>query len=448
MRQYALWNPLRAAVVVLFVGALVFGLPGGVLVAQELDDETRNKEAGVTASQGEDLDNSPADETANSPLATIEDEQPKPKTYADAPQESVTVVPVVANEKAQPRDIIKKELTLTNHTDTRRSVYISVRNIDPETGDQVFEGPTESDLSVSLANWLEITRGVIELGPGESRKIPYLIHVNLSAEPGSYFARIGFHEGSTRNQARASETNTELILNVEVESDAREHLQLGTFTSEKNVVLGGSVGFSYMLENIGNRMVEPRGSIRIFNRRGEEVGSIPVNAGGEAITPENKRQLAAVWETSGRFGKYKAFLDLEYGEEQLASVQDTLYFWVFPWKEVFVAMIGVLVLAILGTVIVHMRAVARPRPAYALAEPLPSQAAAYTPETAPQPQRALQLDRSAPAPQGGEVVLAPRARQARKTATPQTHTPAPTAAAPRRPVAQVSGDTVSLAPRR
>ena len=128
-------------------------------------------------------------------------------------------------------------------------------------------------------------------------------------------------------------------------------------------MFGNSVGFSYLLENIGNRLVEPRGSIRIFNRRGEEVGSVPLNADGSEINPENKEQLAAVWNATGRFGKYKAFLDLEYGENQLASVQDTLYFWVFPWKEIFTALAGVLLLGVVGTYIVHMRAIASPVPA-------------------------------------------------------------------------------------
>jgi len=301
-----------------------------------------------------------------------------------------TVTPVVANEKAKPRDILKKELVVTNNTQQRATLYITVRNIDPTTGDQVFEEPTRSDLSTSLANWIEITRGQIELAPGESRKIPYLIHVNLTAKPGSYFARIAFHPGNNRANAEARETDTELVLNLEVLDNSNERLSLGNFTSSKSVVLGEAVGFAYMLENVGNRIIEPRGSIRIFNRRGEEVGSVPLNAEGEEITPENKRQLAAAWNTSGRFGKYKAFLDLEYGENQVASVQDTVYFWVFPWKEMLVALVGVVVLAILGTYIVHMRAVARPVPARSVRE-------VSVPETAPLPLSTVPAPAPAPA---------------------------------------------------
>jgi hypothetical protein len=270
------------------------------------------------------------------------------------------VTPVVTNEKAKARDIIKKELLVTNNTKERIDLYISVENIDPNEGTQVFTGPGKSDLSKSLANWVEITRGVIELSAGESRKIPYLIHVNLSAKPGSYYARIQFQKGSKRSEAEASKEGSALMLNVEVVDDANERLQLGNFKSEDGVVFGNSVSFSYLLENIGNRGIEPRGSIRIFNRRGEEVGSVPLNAEGEEITPDNKSQLATVWGATGRFGKYKAFLDLEYGENQLASVQDTIYFWVFPWKEIMIALGGVVMLAIVGTYIVHMRAMVQP----------------------------------------------------------------------------------------
>lgn len=271
-----------------------------------------------------------------------------------------SVSPMVANEKAKPRDIIKKELLVTNNTSQRMDLYIHVENIDPTVGVQEFVSPGVSDLSTSLANWVEITRGVIELSAGETRKIPYLIHVNLTAKPGNYYARIQFNKGPKRSEAEVSKEGTALMLNLEVQDDAKERLQLGNFISEDGVILGDTVSFSYLLENIGNRLIEPRGSIRIFNRRGEEVGSVPLNANGEEINPDNKKQLAAAWNATGRFGKYKAFLDLEYGENQLASVQDTVYFWVFPWKEIMVAFVGVLVLAVVGTYIVHMRSIAQP----------------------------------------------------------------------------------------
>lgn len=347
----------------------------------------------------------------------------------DTPLYSVT--PVVANEKAKPRDIIKKELVITNNTNQRIDLYITVENVDPQKGVQGFEGPTEGDLSRSLANWVEITRGVIELGPQESRKIPYLIHVNLTAQPGSYFSEIRFRNGHTRADAESREGGTVLMLNLEVLDDAMEKLQLGTFSTDDSVIMGESVGFSYLLENIGNRDIEPRGSIRIFNRKGEEVGSIPLNADGIEIAPDNKEQLASAWSAAGRFGKYKAFLDLEYGENQLASVQDTVYFWVFPWKEIIAALIGVLVLAVIGTFIIHMRAMAQPRPAYAVRDNTPTDPQAYYPQASRQ-------QRYAPSPQDLQktVLLRHNERGLEQAGRQSVQAPA-----------QRHGETVTLSPR-
>jgi hypothetical protein len=272
---------------------------------------------------------------------------------------------------------------------------------------------------------------VIELGPNESRKIPYLIHVNLTAKPGSYFARIGFYAGTTRSEAEARPVKADLTLNLEVEDDAHEQLSLGNFIAKDSVVFGDSADFSYLLENTGNRDVEPRGSIRIFDRRGEEVGSVPINADGSQITPDAQQQLAAVWSTAGRFGKYKAYLDLQYGNDQTASVQDTVYFWVFPWKEITAALFGVIVLAVIGTYIVHMRAVARPTPARirtnvpnAPTVPEPSSAAVVRAQTA--------------------AVLTPRPTLRTASARPASVGSSPSELLAR---VQRAGDTVQLAPR-
>jgi hypothetical protein len=436
MRKSALWYTACAVILVLGI-PLAFGYPqhSGVVYAQEADTDTASSTA---------LD---VDEPVGNPNAAT----------------LFSITPVVSNEKAKPRDIIKKELLITNNRDQRLDVYISVENIDPTAGAQQFESPAASDLSTSLANWIEITRGVIELSPGESRKIPYLVHVNLAAKPGSYFARIQFTQGPRREGevVGATEDGTSLMLNVEVLDDAKERLQLGNFTADDSVVTGEQVSFSYLLENVGNRQIEPRGSIRIFNRKGEEVGSIPLNAGGEEITPENKKQLAAVWSAAGRFGKYKAFLDLEYGENQLASVQDTAYFWVFPWKEMMFALMGVGLLAVVGTFIIHMRAVARPALYHAA-----STDTGFTPVPESRPaqssggRRALSAAMPSSQPssvsrthitgaQGGAVVLSARSRGVVRTETASAPTPAELRGRMSRHAAPtVEGDTISLARRR
>lgn len=303
------------------------------------------------------------------------------------------VIPAVINQKAKARDIIKEQLTVTNQSDHVLNLYADVVDIHPEG-----EAPPPDSLEASLARWIEVTRGVIELAPEESRTIPYLIHVNMRAVPGVYHARIRFMVGTTKAQAKEYPGTTSLLLTVEVEDDARERLELGGFVAEEPLVTAGNAGFNYKLENVGNRALTPRGEIRIFNRKGEEVGTVPINPDKKTIDASAKEQLAAVWDTAGRFGKYKAFLDIEYGENQLATVNDTVYFWVFPWKEVLFALIGIMVLAFLGTYAMHTRSVSRrPAPAYVPTQPLSS----FPPEgsgySEPPPRSVRNITHDAPA---------------------------------------------------
>jgi hypothetical protein len=293
--------------------------------------------------------------------------------YAVCAEELFTVAPIVESLEAKPRDILKKELRLLNPTSRKLNIYAQVVPVDSQVGDEAFVTPTEADQSTSLANWIEITRGVIELSAGEEKTIPYLINTNMRAQPGVYHARIVFASGTTRAEAEQfAEIGPSLLISLTVKDDGIEKLELDTFSSAESIFTGGSAQFTYALENIGNRSVTPRGEIRIFNRKGEEVGVVPVNADGGEITPEKVQTLAAAWDANGRFGKYKAYLDIEYGDRQVAAVNDTVYFWVLPWKQSLLSLISIVALAVVGTYIVHLRSLSSARPQFALvADPVP-----------------------------------------------------------------------------
>ncbi len=373
---------------------------------------------------------------------TTEPERPPAAIESSA---SFAVTPVVSNEKAKARDIIKKELLLENKSAERIGLRAKVENVDPGGGAVSFVSPGEADLAHSLANWVEITRGVVELEPGESRKVPYLIHVNVVAEPGTYYARIAFTDGSPEYETDKRPDGTSLLLTVEVADDARERLQLAGFVASRSLVFGADAAFTYRLENVGNRDLEPRGTIRIFNRRGEEVGSVPLNADGVSLSPASKQQLATAWNASGRFGKYKAFLDLEYGTEQLASVQDTVYFWVFPWKEILASMFGVLVLAVVGTYVIHMRTMARP--AHVYAPVYPEAQSRMSPKSVLMPSGARSHGDFADQPVASAAPVRATAQAAPARVVAQPMPAAPPAVVLARKEAASPGPVVSLAPR-
>lgn len=258
--------------------------------------------------------------------------------------------PLIFDEKAKQRDILKESIGVMNNS-TERSInlYAFVNNVDPTAGVEGFQSASDADLGKSLANWIEISRGAIDLMPGEKREIPLLIQVNLRATAGMYHAFISFAEGSTRDEAeRKIKEGVSVAINVEILDDAKEALELKSFVSSDTFVTGAKASFKYDIQNIGNRPLSPKGQVRIFNRSGEEVATLDVNQQGMMLDPNISGQLASAWDAGSRFGRYKAMLDVEYGDKTRGTLQDTVFFWLIPWKEmlaVFLAL-GVVVLSL------------------------------------------------------------------------------------------------------
>ncbi len=246
----------------------------------------------------------------------------------------LTITPVVIDERAKPRDIVKQSLTIVNLGERKLNLYPSVNDVHVVEGEQSFSNALNGDeRGASLANWIELSRGVVELGPGEEKTIPFVIRVNVNADPGMYHATISFAEGSTRQDAEAAAPLASVTVNIDVQADVKEALQLNKFFTDNIFFSGDDVLFNYQLENIGNQDLKPKGEIRIYDRSGKEVASVEVNREDKTFSPDQMGQLASVWSAASGFGRYKAFLSVEYGEGQTASVQDTVFFWIIPWQQ-------------------------------------------------------------------------------------------------------------------
>jgi hypothetical protein len=247
-----------------------------------------------------------------------------------------SVTPLIIDLKAKPRDILKNTIGVMNGSSHIGSIYAFVNNTDPLLGKEEWKSSAETETSDSLANWIEIKRGTLDIVPNGKVELPLLIQVNLNAKPGMYHAIITFSEGGTRADAEARiKEGISVAVNVEVVDDAKEILELSKFVSNGTFISGKDATFSYDLKNIGNRPIAPKGEVRIFNGNGEEVATINVNEKDEILDPNGSSQLASVWKPGSRFGKYKAMLNIEYGSGR-GTLQDTVFFWLVPWKELLI----------------------------------------------------------------------------------------------------------------
>jgi hypothetical protein len=276
--------------------------------------------------------------------------------------------PALIDGKGKQRDIIRNTIIVTNTTKHLVSIYPWVTDMDATVGSTDVSdlgGSSQGgNLSESLARWIEVTRGVVDLLPGEHKEIPVMVQIHLNAKPGMYHAVLHLSAGSNRASAEANTVETEAVLvNIEVLEDINERLELNTFAPEKNFFTGNSALFNYRIANIGNRGLIPQGKIRIYNGHGEEVATVDANQEGKRLEPSAKEMLGSVWVAGDHFGRYKAMLDLQYGNR--GTLQDTVFFWIIPWKKALGMFLTLMILCVAGAIGMHSYATARRGGAFA-----------------------------------------------------------------------------------
>jgi hypothetical protein len=187
-------------------------------------------------------------------------------------------------------------VTITNTADVTKIVYPWTAAIDVESG-EVAQGDTKGYARDILpSRWVEMSRAGIAIPMGESHEIPILVTIDPNAKPGNYHAVLHFSPGPNAGAAHANtDESADVMLNVIVDDDANERLQLAAFTPDKNFFSGVSPSFTYKIENIGNRGIVPKGKVRIYDRKGEEIATVDANTQGTKLEPNAKLALASVW---------------------------------------------------------------------------------------------------------------------------------------------------------
>ncbi len=262
---------------------------------------------------------------------------------AQAQESGIVINPRIIDEQVNAGDLLKYNVKIKNNSERKMDIYAMVNDISKTDGEIKFLDPSDLDRETSIARWIKFKRGVIELMPGDEISVPLEINVSGSALPGKRFARIAFPFGSNRALAGASMSSksyAQLLINILVEENIIEKAQVKKFLSLKNVYLSPPSSFVLNLNNFGNQAIVPVGNIYIFNRRGEEIDKLNVNIEAESIAPGEVWNKTINWDNISGFGKYKAKLELSYGKKDKRDLQDTVFFWFFPWKWLLVFFLG------------------------------------------------------------------------------------------------------------
>ena len=274
---------------------------------------------------------------------------------------SYSVSPLVIDRELEKRDSITETITLKNNSEQLIRVYPTVNEVSKEEGSSVqrfLEPSMVIDRASSITTWIEIGRGRIELKPQESKEVTLTIRVNPEVEAGEYHAFIGFPEGSNRPEAEkvvytGSAPGT--ILRIGVDKVQNEFLRLTSFKTERFVKTASEGEILIALTNSGDSPVVPAGEVIFYDKRGNEVGAVPVNEQKVSIAQGTEARLALFIPNTLSMGKYKAFLSLEYGDTIKTSINDTAFFYVMPIKQLLFIFLVIAVLTSLMALYVHKR---------------------------------------------------------------------------------------------
>lgn len=290
---------------------------------------------------------------------------------------AITLIPPSAEfSDVVPGATVPSKLKLYNESASTVTVYPETANFTAldETGTPniIFD-----DVDEGLETWITVEPGPFTIEPGQRLEVPFSINVPEDAAPGGHYAAIMFSPQEPvavqQGQVAIGQKIGTLVL-LRVAGTLNESGQIAQFSTIDGDIVGKTrysrlpVEFEVRFQNRGNVHLRPNGSVVIRNMLGGTAAVLQVNNGLAAVLPNSIRKFEAAWEkqtnigTGGNFfteisrewsnfafGPYTADLTLTYGANNDKIVQQTLQFWVFPWRVLLLALI-VLIVAVLAIV--------------------------------------------------------------------------------------------------
>jgi hypothetical protein len=245
--------------------------------------------------------------------------------------------------------LFERQIIIQNNTPSPIRIFPSVNAITLDEQGEIkeFVAPAVVDRSNTITAWVAFPRGRIELPPGASTTLTVAFSIDQAAVSGVYHAFLGLGSGSSRDEAEAqvfARSAPGVLIRVAVKDTRTESLRLSRFTVTRVLTRTDQDAISISLTNPGDLPITPYGEVTLYNGRGEAIATTSVNEGRESILPGESKDFTAPIETTGMFGRYKAFLSLEYGSAR-ATVHDTAFFYAAPWAY----LVGLFIVLFLGT---------------------------------------------------------------------------------------------------
>ena len=203
------------------------------------------------------------------------------------------------------------------------------------------------------------------LDPGETEETSVTFDIPQTATPGGHYGIVRFSTNSeTSEESLTLSASVGTLVLLEVSGEINESIALLDFKSasaddleaaeiaSKSVFNSPPVGFVTRIQNNGNTHVKPIGSINVKNMLGNTVETLNFNQDRSNVLPDSIRRYTNQFNSGFKFGRYTAELTVAYGDNGDQFIEQSISFWIIPWKIV-AAAVGAI--ALLGAVIWYFR---------------------------------------------------------------------------------------------
>lgn len=262
--------------------------------------------------------------------------------------------PATIEERMDPGQVKQFTVAISNVSNADQLYYLYKRDIVgvKDGGVPEFAKDGLQKTGFELSEWIALEGESIAIPKGEERSVSFIITVPDNASPGSHFGGIFVSAEPPKMRESGAAIGYEVanIVSIRVAGDAVESAQIRQFSTDNYIYGKPVVSFSAKIENGGNTLIRPHGTVKITNMLGKDVANIDFNNELAGVFPGTTREFNFVWENSSTlFGRYEAMLSTSYGEEGFKqTVFSTVTFWILPMNIILPAL-GTLAVLLLVT---------------------------------------------------------------------------------------------------
>lgn len=250
----------------------------------------------------------------------------------------------------EPGQSTTREIYVTNRLGRTQTFEIGVEDMagssDPKKA-VIFLG--EERGPYSLKDWLHPELWEFTLDHGQRMRLPVEIKIPEDAEPGGRYGVVFVATKPELPEVKPGEeeaagaiairTRTGALMFVRIPGEVEEQGLLKEFklADAKKFYEKGPISFEFVFENKGTVHLNPYGIVEIKNMMGKPVGEVEVVP--FFTLPDSLRSHSVKWERPWLFGKYTALASVNRGYQDIID-QESIDFWVVPWKIILAGLVG------------------------------------------------------------------------------------------------------------